>query len=443
MHKEVSYSSALLFSKTLDQYDNIVYFHSAKQHEKVGRYSFIALDPFKIWTADLNHSEELFSFLSAELKQYQTETIANLPPFQGGLAGFISYDIARSIENLPNIATEDIAYPVLILGYYDLVISFDHIESKAWIISNGLKEHAETRLKHLEEKILNAKKYKLSPEIKIAEHKITSNFTRSDYIKAVNNIKNYIVEGDIFEANLSQRFECELPKDFKPFQLFEKICCYNPAPFASYIKFGALSIISSSPERFIKVNKNAVETRPIKGTIRRSLDSSEDKKLAAILASSEKDRAENMMIVDLMRNDLSKVCLPHSVIVSQLCQIESFENVHHLVSVIHGKLSSSNSIADLLKATLPGGSITGAPKIRAMEIIDELEPTRRGPYCGNAIYMGFDGSMDSSIIIRSYVIAENKITFQAGGAIVLDSDSEQEYEETIIKSSLLRRALIT
>lgn len=450
MYTEISYIQALTFSKTLGQYHNIVYFHSAKQSRALGRYSFIAIDPFKVWTVDSTDQHDIFSQLLSELKQYQFDTILNLPPFQGGLAGYISYDIARDIETLPNIAKEDIAYPKLILGYYDLIISFDHFQSKAWIISSGFPEtedakqkiRAELRLHWLLNQILNATENNNRINYFIAENNIKSNFTKTAYIKAINKIKKYILKGDIFEANLTQRFECALPNHFDTYALFEKINHYNPAPFASYIQFGNLSIISSSPERFIKLDHQIVETRPIKGTIRRSNNSIEDQELAEKLLSSEKDRAENIMIVDLMRNDLSRVCEPHSVIVSQLCEIESYENIHHLVSVILGKLNDTENIVTLLKATLPGGSITGAPKIRAMEIIDKLEPTRRGPYCGNAIYIGFDGNMDSSILIRSYVIAHNKITFQAGGAIVLDSNPEEEYDEMRMKTDLLRQVLI-
>lgn len=270
---------------------------------------------------------------------------------------------------------------------------------------------------------------------------IRSDFTQKDYQERVQKVIDYIAKGDIFEANLSQRFHCNLPDWAAPIDLYCRIRALNPAPFSSYVNLANIAIVSSSPERFLKLQHGTIETRPIKGTIKRSLDALEDKRLKEQLVSSQKDHAENTMIVDLMRNDLSKVCEPGSILVPQHCDLESYETVHHLVSVIYGQLKKQYSVVDLLKAAFPGGSITGAPKMRAMEIIDELEPTQRGPYCGSVGYIGFDNNMDTSILIRSFVVKDRQVTFQAGGAIVLDSDPKSEYEETLIKASVLKRAL--
>ena len=450
LFKELSYLEAITFSGALGQYNNVVFFNSARVDNKLGRYSFIALDPFEIVRYSEDDERDVFAELNRKLNSYVLADLPELPPFQGGLAGYLSYDLVRDLEVLPTQATADIAYPKLILGCYALVVSVDHIEQKAWVISSGLPEledakrhvRAQARLQWLLAEIKNSPARHDDDEAVIDADDIVSNFTQADYIAAVSKVINYIKDGDVFEVNIAQRFKCALPAGLTPFQLYRRICAKNPAPFASYMRFDELAIMSSSPERFLKVTDDLVETRPIKGTIKRSDNKETDQLLGQQLMMSEKNCAENAMIVDLMRNDLSRVCMPHSVQVPQFCQLESYQNVHHLVSVVTGRLRAECNRIDLLKATLAGGSITGAPKIRAMEIIDELEPTKRGPYCGNAIYLGFNGAMDSSILIRSYVISHDTITFQGGGAVVLDSDPAQEYEETFIKVRMLMAALM-
>lgn len=254
-------------------------------------------------------------------------------------------------------------------------------------------------------------------------------------------VRDYILAGDIFQANISQRFS--LPKNISSFDLYSQLRKVNPAPFSAYLNFNEIVIASASPERFLKLENNHVETRPIKGTRRRGKNPQEDKELAKELLQSKKDHAENTMIVDLMRNDLSRVCENHSIQVPQHCGLESYATVHHLVSVVQGKLKPDTTAIDLLKATFPGGSVTGAPKIRAMEIIAEIEPTQRGPYCGAIGYIGFNGNMDTSITIRTYCIRDDIITFQTGGAVVLDSEPEKEYEETFTKANALIKAYDT
>jgi para-aminobenzoate synthetase component 1 len=257
----------------------------------------------------------------------------------------------------------------------------------------------------------------------------------------VQKVIDYILAGDIFEANISQRFKADLPAGLAPFDLYRRLREINPAPFAAYLNFKDTQLASASPERFLKLSAGYVETRPIKGTRPRGKSEEEDATLARELVASEKDWAENVMIVDLLRNDLSRVCENHSVQVPQLCGLESYPSVHHLVSVVTGRLRSGMGALDLLKAAFPGGSITGAPKLRAMEIIAELEPTRRGPYCGSVAYLGFDGALDSSIIIRSFCIRQGQVSFQAGGAVVADSVPRQEQEEVLAKAGALFRAL--
>ena len=265
---------------------------------------------------------------------------------------------------------------------------------------------------------------------------LTSNFTEKEYSVAVDRAKEYILSGDIFEVNIAQRFSGSLISG-SSYDLYQKLRSANAAPFCAFSNIGNTSILSTSPERFLKLNQRNIETRPIKGTIARCSSQEDDVKNANQLINSAKDRAENVMIVDLMRNDLSKVSTLHSVKVQKLCGLESFRNVHHLVSVITAELSSNNDAISLLKSCFPGGSITGAPKIRAMEIIDEIEGVRRGPYCGSIGYISDNGCMDISILIRTVVQKGQSITLHSGGAITLDSNATIEYAESLTKAATL------
>jgi para-aminobenzoate synthetase component 1 len=337
-------------------------------------------------------------------------------------------------------------FPDLILGFYDLVMSFDHQENRAWVFSSGYpaadhETHAEQRLAWL----LNELNH-LPPLAPLIENicdkeDISANFTSASYQAAVSKVIDYILAGDIFEANISQRFKAVLPAEVLPFQLYRRLRYLNPAPFAAFLNFGQIVLASASPERFLKVSGKHVEARPIKGTRKRGNTTESDARLAQELLHSEKDHAENVMIVDLLRNDLSRVCEDHSVKVTQLCGLESYAAVHHLVSVVNGTLRENFNVIDLLRASFPGGSITGAPKVRAIDIIAEIEPTQRGAYCGSIGYIGFNGDMDFSITIRTFAIKNNIATFQAGGAIVADSEPEEEYAETLTKAQALKNAL--
>jgi para-aminobenzoate synthetase component I len=269
---------------------------------------------------------------------------------------------------------------------------------------------------------------------------LRSTFTHRGYLDAVARVREYIVAGDIFQANLSQRLQAPLRE--APFDLYRRLRRRNPAPFAAYFDCGDLTVLSASPERFLRLDeRGSVETRPIKGTRPRGLGPMHDAALGRALAESEKDRAENVMIVDLLRNDLSRVCRPGSVRVPELFALEHHPTVHHLVSTVVGELTPGADAVDLVRATFPGGSITGAPKVRAMEIIAELEPTRRGVYCGSVGYLSRTGAMDTSIVIRTFVRVGHQVYFQAGGGIVADSDPELEYRETLDKARGLIAAL--
>lgn len=455
----IPYRDPFDYAMRFNQLNYFVFLDSMKFDSKLGRYSYIAIDPFAtliyrdnkihFFNQEVTAIENIFTLLHNKLKAFSLSLHPDLPPFQGGVAGFFSYDLIRDLENLPIYAQDDMQYPRMAVGFYDLIISFDHVKQQAWIISSGLPEknkerkmsRAQSRLSWCLQKIKYIKTQKLRKEPLVSKSEIGNHFTKKAYIEAIKKCQRYILEGDIFEVNLSQRFHSVLPINSE-FILYQRIRTVNPATFGAYVRFDDTTIVSSSPERFLKVYNRKVETRPIKGTIRRSKNAKEDFALAQQLTMSSKDRAENTMIVDLMRNDLSKVCFIGSIRVPTYCQIESYETVHHLVSTIEGELKNDFHAIDLLRSAFPGGSVTGAPKIRAMEIIEELEPTRRGPYCGSVGYIGFDGSMDTSILIRTYVIKNQILTFQVGGAIVLDSNPLAEYEETLIKAEALKNALI-
>jgi len=411
------------------------------------KYSFIAFMPIEtieckngrvqITNAKGQNSFENmnpFDAVQECLRHYRLSVIndPDLPPFQGGVAGFFGYDLGRNLETLPNIAEENADMPDMAVGIYDQVLAYNHKTNKlTLIIQTDNEEQANTKYQHVL-KLLDAPAQ--SNKFDAFDPDWRSNFTKSAYMKQIQRIINYIRKGDIFQANMTQRFDAELPNDFDSYAHYLNLREVSPAPFASYFNLGHIKISSSSPERFLTVNGGVVETKPIKGTAARLDDKALNQLNMNGLENSEKERAENVMIVDLLRNDLSKVCRPDAVDVVKLCALESFANVHHLVSTLRAKLRQGYSASELLKACFPGGSITGAPKIRAMEIIEELEPTRRGPYCGSMGYIGFDDTMDTNILIRTLVYQGNAVSFQVGGGITVDSNPEQEYQETLDKA---------
>ena len=418
-----------------------------------GRWSFIAAHPFRHLCWRHGEAGKPFDLLKSALADLPpVEGSEDTPPFPGGAAGFFGYGLGRTLERLPPeerpFAIDDQHLPDMALGFYDTVLAFDMLVRRAFIVSTGLPERdpdarrkrAALRAAEMRERIASPQRA-MTPA-PFATPGIFSNFTREGYEGAVARVIDYIHAGDIFQANLSQRFEATLSEGDTPYALYSRLRTASPAPFASFFNFGEGAIVSSSPERFLLCRDGEVETKPIKGTRGRGPTPEEDSRLAAELLASEKDRAENVMIVDLLRNDISRVCEDGSVTVDKLCELESFANVHHLVSTVRGKLRKGETATDLLAACFPGGSVTGAPKRRAMEIIAELEPTARGPYCGAIGYLGADGNMDSAIAIRTMTVKDRRVTFQAGGGIVADSDPEAEYEETLAKARDMRRSLM-
>ncbi|WP_036264332.1 aminodeoxychorismate synthase component I [Methylocapsa aurea] len=417
----------------------LTFLDSAMADPNLGRYSFIAADPFAR-VKGRETDRDWISRLKSVLAEHQLPSAPGLPPFQGGAAGLFSYELGRSLERLPKPALDDLAFPDLSLGLFDVVVAFDRVERRAWILSTGLpeKEPAARERRAIERgQWFEAELKRPAASRGMGQLSLegwTSNFTREGYERAVSEVIERILAGDIFQANLSQRFEAAAPPDFDHFGFYRRLRKVNPAPFAAYLDHADFVIASASPERFLKVVGDRVETRPIKGTRPRFADGVLDSLQGQALKESRKDRAENVMIVDLLRNDLSKVCLPGSVQVPQLCGLESFATVHHLVSSVVGRLREGERAVDVLAAAFPGGSITGAPKVRAMEIISELEGHARGPYCGAIGYLGFNGTMDLNIVIRTASFRGGACVVQAGGGIVTASDPAAEYEETLDKA---------
>ncbi|HEY40685.1 MAG TPA: aminodeoxychorismate synthase component I [Dehalococcoidia bacterium] len=432
---------------------------SGMDHHKLGRYSFIGSNPFMVLSSRgsdctvYRGSEKSFlngnpfDILNQLLERYRLHS-SDLPvPFTGGAVGYLSYDLCHFIERLPTTAVDDLELPECYFGFYDVALAFDNLQGKTYIISTGFPELEEPlRLERARER-LGGVKTKLADKVLplpaasacVAEGSLHGGFTHEEYVSAVEKARQYIIAGDIFEVNLSQRFETMLA--LSPYELYLRLRKINPAPFACYLGFDEATIVSASPERFLRVRGDWVETRPIKGTRARGKTPEEDQVLAHELLHSAKDRAENIMIVDLERNDLGRVCRYGTVKVTELAILEVFPTVFHLTSTVEGRLRKGKNGIDLLKASFPGGSITGAPKVRAMEIIDELEPTRRSVYTGSIGYLGFDGNIDLNIVIRTFIVKDGKAYFQVGGAVVYDSDPEAEYRETLDKGRALINAL--
>ncbi len=435
-----------------------IWLDSALRPDPQSRYSFLAADPVEVLRIERPTADPL---ANAErwLERYATPNIEGLPPFQGGVAGYMAYEFGRCFERIPPASHDEFGLPLAVLGLYDVVLAWDHKTERAWLISQGFLEGANTQSRALQanqraERFLNLlndasqsiELAEIGPNFHAMAHGLTApqfetrlgggwlgNFDSHGYRDAVQKAIEYIHAGDIFQVNLSQRLLCPARCDSQ--SLYRQLRCVNAAPFASFFDMGVAQIISASPERFLRVHDGWIETRPIKGTRRRTGDPNRDQELAIELQSSPKDRSENIMIVDLLRNDLSRIADIDSLRVDQLCSIETFPFVLHMVSSIRAKLRSNASFGDLISAVFPGGSITGAPKVRAMEIIAELEPTVRGPYCGSLGYASTNGHMDWNILIRTLTASRGWWQFQVGGGIVADSIPELEEEETWTKAA--------
>jgi para-aminobenzoate synthetase component I len=418
---------------------------SAAPHPRHGRYSYIVAEPRRTVEAIDGRARvdgvpvdgDGFAVLAAELARYPKPEGTGPVPFTGGAVGFIGYEAGLRLERVRSRHRNPPDQPELAFGLYDIVAAYDHAARTAWVIAAD--PAAASRARALADRLAAPP----LPAGRLTPAPWTPELARDDYADRIGRVLEHIRAGDIYQANFTQRFLADRPDGLDDYALFERLRALSPAPFAAYLNCGAgLRIASASPERFIRLDAGGdIETRPIKGTRPRHADPAEDAAAAAELAASEKDRAENLMITDLLRNDLGRVAAIGSVRVPVLRGLESFANVHHLVSVVTARLRPGLGPVDLLRAACPGGSITGAPKIRAMEIIDALEPAPRGAYCGSVAWIGFDGAMDSSIVIRTLCLTPDRIIAQAGGGIVADSDPDAEHDEMLVKVRPLLRAL--
>ncbi len=458
-----------------------VLLESARVNDRIGRYSFVAADPYLIFKSRGDEVELSLPVTPAGkygrrasmnrkplvklrelLANYRTARVDGLPPFTGGAVGFFSYDFVHQIEKLPRRARTDLGIPESYFVFVDAVVAFDHILEKAWVIINPgareqemgfrrpdpdqwgrLYDEAKDKLMVLSSK-LEAKEYEstvsFSEEGGTGSFSLTSNITKDQFESMVVRCKEYIAAGDIYQANLSQRFSASL-NDADTIRLYTILRNINPSPFAAYLDFGDLQLVSSSPERLVRLRDGIADTRPIAGTRRRGKDGTEMRTLSAELLTNEKERAEHIMLLDLERNDLGRVCEYGTVRVDEMMAVEDYSHVIHIVSNVRGKLAPRRDAFDLVRAVFPGGTITGVPKIRCMEIIDELEPVARGPYTGSIGYLSNAGDMDMNIIIRTFVVKDGIAHFQVGAGIVADSVPEQEYFETLQKAEALKKAL--
>ena len=444
--------------------------------EKLGRFSFLAADPFlKITTYGHNiieenclsgekteHQSPFFPFLDELLKRWSRPKESDFLPFESGLIGYLGYELGHQVETFTQTTINDLKMPDAFFAAYDALIAIDHLTDTTWLVASGLPEASESpaarirarrRLDELREivaaarqdetKTLSRKETgpKETQQITSAEGRLEANFSYSSYQSAVRKILDYIAAGDIYQVNLSQRFATPFPGSHQEFYLhFRNL---SPAPFGAYLETGEHCIMSNSPERYLLIKGDYIETRPIKGTRPRGATTQKDADLGQELLASPKDQAEHIMIVDLERNDLGRIADYGSVHVSEMQILESYANVHHMVSTVAARIRPGKSSSDCLFNSFPGGSITGAPKLRSMEIIDELESTCRGVYTGSIGYFDFSGDLDFNIAIRTAIACNNHLYFQVGGGIVADSDPGDEYQETRTKAAAFLKALMT
>ena len=486
LYEEIPYLSPCLIYESLASTNSFL-LESVKGPEKIARYSFIGFNPclvFKVKNGvmeiDNNPPSPPFSkggkggltekkiissikplnALKELVKTYRQKPFEYLPPFQGGIAGILSYDFVQYLERLPGNAVDDISLPDAHFLMVDRLIAFDHLFKKCWIIVcpgvedslRGERERARVdwsknydEAEYEIEKILKTVTG-INPKSEIQNSKskrkieIIYEMEKAEYMDIVKKAKEYIAAGDIFQANLSQRVSAYIGRK-NPWSLYRILSSINPSPFAAFIDFGDYQIISSSPERLLRVKDRMIETRPIAGTRPRGKDVREDELMRTELLLNEKERAEHIMLIDLERNDLGRVSDYGSVGVDEFMITEDYSHVIHIVSNVRGNLAGGKDCFDAIKAAFPGGTITGVPKVRCMEIIDELEPVKRGPYTGSIGYIGFSGNMDLNIVIRTFVIKDEMAYVQAGAGIVADSDPEREYYETLKKAEALIKTL--
>jgi para-aminobenzoate synthetase component 1 len=434
--------------RTLADLPWLVWLDSASAGNRDGRYDIVAADPYltlrtrgavsELTARDGTTVRSTRAPLEL-LREQLGEVGAPAPglPFCGGALGYFGYDLGRRFEKIPKLATADIDMPDVAVGLYDWAVIVDHAERRSWLVSLGRDERTLGQWPALVER-LHAHGVEPAPPFRVLS-RASSSFSRESYAAAFANVKRHIQRGDCYQVNLTQRFRARA--EGNAWHAYLQLREINPAPFAAFLDFPDGRVLCSSPERFLRVVGDRVETKPIKGTRPRAAGAARDRELVEALRTSTKDRAENVMIVDLLRNDLGKSCVPGSIHASKMFEVESFASVHHLVSTVEGRLAPGKHALDLLAGCFPGGSITGAPKVAAMRIIEELEPQRRSVYCGCIGYVGFDGNMDLNIAIRTLVQHGDYIYAWAGGGVVADSEVDAEYQESLDKAAALLEVL--
>jgi anthranilate/para-aminobenzoate synthase component I len=476
IYDEIPYSSPSSIYERVASTNSFL-LESVKGPERIARYSFIGFDPclmFRIKNGliEIESSEKMIinsrkplNILKGMLNSYKQKPFENLPPFQGGLAGILSYDFVQYLERLPRNAVDDLNLPDAHFMIIDKLIAFDHAKNKAWIIvcpgvwdsmegkGDGRVHRPEQYDEAMEKMLftrrriqgatLKKEKMQMVNPASCIRHRASSvvyEMKKEEYMDIVSRAREYIAAGDIFQANLSQRVSAHIGNK-NPWNLYGILRSINPSPFAAFMDFGDYQIVSSSPERLLRVREGIIETRPIAGTRPRGRNIKEDELMRAELLLNKKERAEHIMLIDLERNDLGRVSDYGTVGVDELMITEDCSHVIHIVSNVRGNLAEEKDCFDAIKAAFPGGTITGVPKVRCMEIIDDLEPVCRGPYTGSMGYISFSGNMDLNIIIRTFVIRGEMAYVQAGAGIVADSDPEREYYETLKKAEALVKTL--
>ncbi|HDP70303.1 MAG TPA: anthranilate synthase component I [Actinobacteria bacterium] len=443
----------------LGENDYAFLLESAEKGERFGRYSFLGCDPYLTIGCEngmvtiKNNRKEKVTKLTNPLdavkdiiSEYRPAKIQGLPPFFGGAVGYFGYDMIRYFEDIPKTVHDDVHLPEMSIFFTDTILIFDHLEHKIKVVANAhvngdlrsVYDKAVCKIDVLIEK-LKRPRPEQSKEIKSVNYGVVSNTSKKDFIENIEKAKEYIRAGDILQVVLSQRFSTEISSD--PFDIYRALRMINPSPYMYYLKLGELEIIGSSPEMLVKVSGNKVFTCPIAGTRPRGSDYAADANLEESLLNDQKERAEHIMLVDLGRNDVGRVCAPGTVEVGDLMGIEKYSHVMHIVSTVTGQLKKGKDSFDALRSIFPAGTVSGAPKIRAMEIIDELEPTVRGPYAGAVGYFSYSSDLDSCITIRTITVHKNIAYVQAGAGIVYDSVPENEYEETVNKAKGMLKAI--
>ncbi|WP_096203274.1 anthranilate synthase component I family protein [Bacillus sp. FJAT-45350] len=428
--------------------------HVLLESGRGGQYSILGMKPFAVLKGKNNRLEviqeeqsevkegELLSLMRDWMSAFDAPTINDIPPFQGGAIGFISYDLVRQIESLPEQSKDDLNTYDLYFLVFDEFFVYDHHEKEMWAMSYTLKEEEQVTKERLftfeKEWTSTSSEWQWNYDYELEEDELQTSFSEGEFGDAVERIRNYISAGDVFQVNLSVRQAKKLQTE--PLHIYEKLREFNPSPYMAYLQTPEFQIVSGSPELLVKKQGDDVSTRPIAGTRSRGKNDEEDERLAKTLIENEKERAEHVMLVDLERNDLGRVCEYGTVEVNELMVIEKYSHVMHIVSNVRGKLARGNDLYDIIKATFPGGTITGAPKVRTMEIIEELEPVRRGIYTGSIGWIGFNGDMELNIVIRTLLAQQGMAYIQAGAGVVIDSNPVAEFKESLKKARAVWKA---